>query len=343
MERKFHDAVGSLRLVDDAEERWGVSLGGWKGIDAGDPPAIFVKAIAAAHPMPTTFQEVVDEYRYWAWRTYMAAMSIACDGETPTEVLREPFEADLCLDLTVVIRIQLLTPLLLEALQARSIEEIETRLAIHAAMDGRSPLLAAVRRDLAALRQARPKPRTKRRSPRDRAAPKGSTLVGVQDERITAQLLRDPTQSDRAIARELRVSQSTVGKERGILGLKNVKRTVQRGDRQYVYAATSPVEGEQGQGIASLESTAPAPTPPEEVETFRDPKPNNERAPRGRLTKTDSVGDQLDWVTVVTGDARCRPGEDLSATRTRRTPERCAGSSGSPRSRHPGLHRSVAE
>ena len=212
LEARLHASVAQFLEFDDAEARWAVCIDGWRG--DGEPPAHIVDAIRRAVPMPTTFHEVCDEVAYWAWRTYSAAMSIACDGEDPVEVLSQPFAGDPCLDLTVLVRLQLLRPQLLHALDATSIEEVATRFELYRQMAQRDPAIeAALARDLAAILKTQPTSVRKRGTTTTR--PTGpSRRRGVRDPRVTDMLLREPRPTDRAIGRELGVSQSTVGAER---------------------------------------------------------------------------------------------------------------------------------
>lgn len=238
VEAKLHAAVASIRSPYTWDERWTEQLGTWGGLEDGEPHDDIVDLIEGAHPMPKTFQEAVDEYAYWTCRTVESAMCIAIDGETSLEVLSEPYAGDPCLDLTVLVRVDRLRPLVLHALPARTIAEIETRLRIYEQMDDKHPVIeAAVLRDLAAIQKrtdgpVAQQPRKSASFPTTRkpSMPRAPRRVGAQDPRITAELQRDATQSDRAIARHLGVSQSTVGKERGRLGLKGIVRQVQRGD-----------------------------------------------------------------------------------------------------------------
>ncbi len=238
--------------------------------------------------MPTTVREAADEYRYWAWRTYMAAMSIACDGETPAEVLSEPFEGDQCLDLSVVVRLDLLTPLLLEALPAKSIDEIDLRLAIHEKTGMRHPLLDAVRRDLATVWADRSETSRRARTASDPTSPKRSRAPGVQDARITDELKRDPTQSDRTIARKFDCSPATVGKERGRLGLKGVVRRVQRGGKTY----SMPNPPKSKKVAAPAEAVTPV-TPPNQPSPsaviISTPIPKQPKQRKGRAKKTQGT------------------------------------------------------
>ncbi len=273
LEDKLHAAVASIRLPMEWCDRWTESIGNWRGFIDGEPRADVVDLIEGAHPMPSTFTEAMDEYSYWAWRTYMSAMCVAYNGETPAAVLADPNPGDLSLDLTVVVRLELIKPLVLHRLRARTIAEVETRLRIYGHLGEKEPqVLAAVLRDLEIIRKEEASGGDGRRGP-------GLTKA------------RQPRHV------------STVSTGFDHLDRTNLARKARRRDA----VTRSPELGFGSNNGTIVQPVAYQPLVLEAVEPPPTPSFTNRmkrRVSRGRTRQQASLGDQIDWVDIVTGAAR---------------------------------------
>jgi hypothetical protein len=181
-------------------QRWTKGLDGWEGSLFDPPPPHVEAAIRDAYPLPQTVAAAVEEYSYWRAR------------ESDLDDILDS-GADTSLDLVAYLRMDICRNLALRELPVTNLRELIARMRFCLENEVDDPKIEAS--NLADLERLVDQQEAAGRAP-------------VQREQIEAALRHNPARADRAIARELGVSPTTVGKARAKLGLAAKARSVQR-------------------------------------------------------------------------------------------------------------------
>ena len=211
-------------------QRWTQDLKGWGSLSlASKMPSDMRAAVEAALPWPSTFAEARAELAYWRERSEDMEHALSTSVQ---------FLGDGGLDRVCIARMEIIRDFVDHEMRLHTLPEILDRFRIFRDRDIQEPdIEVALLRDLEAL-AAREAVAPDRRPP----APVTNRpdLIG----QIRNALGTDPSRSDRAIARALDCSPTTVGQVRGQMGLTGVKRSVQRGGQTYSMGGRSTSAGE---------------------------------------------------------------------------------------------------
>ena len=224
-ERLILDAVAPWRTVNAQHPRWTDRLDGWRGDgwDYAKAPARVVEAIASSYPLPATFAEAKIEHDYWEARS-----------DEMEDLIRDSAEGlgNGGLDRAADLRACMIRDLMENDLHLTTLAEVHARFAMYRTAESHDDKIeAALFRDLSALvdRQAE--------APVSPPAAPATPIYPFADTSIGDALAADPSRSDRAIAREVGCSPTTVGRMRGQMGLSGKVRSVRRGGQMYAMRA----------------------------------------------------------------------------------------------------------
>ncbi len=215
-EQLLHNALGARReCCERPYERWTDTVDGcWNYCEPA--PVHVLDLVKNAYPMPTTFSVAMAEYRYWEARQ-----------QEIEDVLGPNNYGDSGLDLVPSMRFDMVRDLVEHELVTTTLDDLYARFKFYRDMDVACEKIdAALFRDLETL---------VRRTHLSDASTKGegtpspsSPHPTTRDGQIRAALHADPSRSDRAIARAIGCSPTSVGKTRLAMGLSWAERSVQR-------------------------------------------------------------------------------------------------------------------
>ena len=206
------NAVGKWRRLTP-DKRWTESLDGWSG-DFSRAPAHVEAAVRDAYPMPTTYQQALAEWEYWVQRDEDLLIAQNIDVRS--------YKGE-GLDLSVMLRHDLVHNLVLHDMPLTELRDVVDRLRRCREEDFNSKEVSdALLRDLDFIAERSP--------PQAEVSSEASSPL---NSRVMISLKRDPSRSNREIAREVGCSPTIVGRVRKEAGLDGEIRIVRRKGQTY--------------------------------------------------------------------------------------------------------------